>query len=107
MSEPRQSRTDWERVKRNYDSNAPIPYDPEDGPYDPNDEAAVDAYWDQAIITRPGQRGPQKAPTKQLISLRLSQEVVDHYKSLGPGWQTRIDEALKKTIAPKRRKKAS
>jgi hypothetical protein len=42
--------TDWERVKREYDSDASIPYDPEDGPYDPNDEAAVDAYFDKATI---------------------------------------------------------
>ncbi|MBB6145803.1 uncharacterized protein (DUF4415 family) [Silvibacterium bohemicum] len=101
------SQTDWERVRRNIAEDAPIPYDPEDGPYDPNDEAATEAYFDSAIITRPNRRGPQKAPTKQLISLRLSQEVVDHYKSLGPGWQARIDEALKKAIAPKRGKKAS
>jgi len=107
MSKPEQSKTDWDRVKKAYDANAPIPYDSEDGPYDPNDETAVDAYWDHATITYPGRRGPQKAPTKRLISLRLSQEVVDHYKSLGAGWQTRIDEALKKSIAPKRRKKAS
>lgn len=102
----KESRTDWARVKAIRESD-PIPYDPEDGPYDPNDEAATKAFFAQAIITRPNQRGPQKAPTKRLISLRLSQEVVDHYKSLGPGWQTRIDEALKKTIAPKRRRKAS
>jgi uncharacterized protein (DUF4415 family) len=101
------SQTSWERVRRNIAENAPIPYDPEDGPYDPNDEAATDAYFDSAVATFPNKRGPQKAPTKRLVSLRLSQEVVDHYKSLGPGWQTRIDEALKKTIAPKRRKKAS
>jgi hypothetical protein len=42
--------TDWARVKREYDSGAPIPYDPEDGPYDPNDDAAVDAYFDKATI---------------------------------------------------------
>jgi hypothetical protein len=44
------SRTDWDRVKREYDSDAPIPYDPEDGPYDPNDDAAVDAYFNKATI---------------------------------------------------------
>jgi hypothetical protein len=44
--------TDWERVKREYDSDAPIPYDPEDGPYDPNDDAAVEAYWSKATIWR-------------------------------------------------------
>lgn len=49
------SRTDWERVKRDYDSDAPIPYDandPDDGPYDPNDDAAVEAYFAQATIWR-------------------------------------------------------
>jgi hypothetical protein len=45
------SKTDWERVKREYDSSAPIPYDPEDGPYDPNDEAATEAYFKEATIT--------------------------------------------------------
>jgi hypothetical protein len=44
------SLTDWERVKRNIAEDAPIPYDPEDGPYDPNDDAAVDAYFDKATI---------------------------------------------------------
>ena len=44
------SLTDWERVKREYDSDAPIPYDPEDGPYDPNDEAATEAYFNEATI---------------------------------------------------------
>ena len=48
--------TDWERVKRNIADDAPILYDTEDRPYDPNDEAAVEAYWAQAIIQRPGDR---------------------------------------------------
>jgi uncharacterized protein (DUF4415 family) len=43
-------------------------------------------------------RGPQKAPTKVPVSLRLSREVVDHYKATGDGWQTRIDDALKDLI---------
>ena len=41
-------------------------------------------------------RGAQKAPTKVPLSIRLSPEVVAHYKATGPGWQTRIDEDLKK-----------
>lgn len=40
-------------------------------------------------------RGPQKNPTKERITIRLSSEVVQSFKSAGPGWQTRIDEALK------------
>jgi uncharacterized protein (DUF4415 family) len=98
------SETDWARV-RAYKEGDYIPYDPEDGPYDPNDDAAVDAYWDRAIITRGrGQRGPQKEPTKQLVSLRLSAEVLEHFKATGPGWQTRIDQTLKSAI---RRKKTA
>ena len=45
---------------------------------------------------KPGQRGPQKAPTKKLVSLRLSPEVLSYFKSTGAGWQSRIDEALRK-----------
>ncbi len=46
-------------------------------------------------------RGVQKKPTKIAISVRLSSEVVDHFRGAGPGWQTRIDEALKQMIARK------
>lgn len=41
-------------------------------------------------------RGPQKAPTKIPVSLRLSADVVKHFKDGGPGWQSRIDSALRK-----------
>lgn len=43
-------------------------------------------------------RGAQKAPKKVPVSLRLSPEVVDHFKASGAGWQTRIDETLRKAI---------
>ncbi len=39
-------------------------------------------------------RGPQKEPTKVPVSIRLNQEVVNHFKALGAGWQTKIDEVL-------------
>jgi uncharacterized protein (DUF4415 family) len=41
-------------------------------------------------------RGPQKAPTKIPVSIRLSPEVISHFKAKGPGWQSRIDDALRK-----------
>lgn len=43
-----------------------------------------------------GQRGPQKAPTKQLISLRLDPDVLSHFQGTGAGWQTRINDILRK-----------
>lgn len=44
----------------------------------------------------PNTRGAQKAPTKVPVSLRLSPDVVAHYRATGPGWQRRIDEDLRK-----------
>lgn len=43
-------------------------------------------------------RGPQKAPVKKLVSLRLDQDVLEHFQGEGEGWQTRINEALRKAI---------
>ncbi|WP_367159916.1 BrnA antitoxin family protein [Kozakia baliensis] len=44
-------------------------------------------------------RGPQKSVTKRSVSLRLDQDVLEKFKSTGPGWQTRINEALRRAIA--------
>ncbi len=40
-------------------------------------------------------RGPQKAPVKERITIRLSPEVVQPFRATGDGWQTRVDAALK------------
>jgi uncharacterized protein (DUF4415 family) len=46
-----------------------------------------------------GQRGPQKSkPVKQRVSLRLDPDVVAHFKKRGPGWQSRINATLRKTL---------
>ena len=41
-------------------------------------------------------RGPQKSPTKQLITLRLDPEVLAHFRASGPRWQARVNAALRK-----------
>ena len=43
-------------------------------------------------------RGPQKRPTKRLISLRLDPDVIEHFRSRGPGWQARINATLCKPV---------
>jgi uncharacterized protein (DUF4415 family) len=50
-------------------------------------------------------RGPQKAPTKQLVSLRLDRDVIAHFRKRGAGWQRRINEALRRAarLKPKDR----
>jgi len=62
---------------------------------DPNNFLKTDADWEGAVIARPGIRGPQKAPTKKPIAIRLSPDVVEDFKSTGSGWQSRIDDALR------------
>jgi uncharacterized protein (DUF4415 family) len=41
-------------------------------------------------------RGPQKRPTKRLISLRLDPDVIDHFRARGKNWQSRINATLRK-----------
>jgi len=45
-----------------------------------------------------GERGPQKAPTKERIGLRLDKNIVEHFRASGQGWQSRINEILAKHI---------
>ncbi|WP_425908209.1 BrnA antitoxin family protein [Nitrobacter sp. TKz-YC02] len=52
-------------------------------------------------------RGPQKTPTKQPVSLRLSPDVIEHYKAKGPGWQSQIDDDLRKIANRAKKRKAS
>ena len=47
---------------------------------------------------RRGERGPQKAPTKVSVTLRLDTDVVDSFKEGGPGWQTRINDQLRMIV---------
>ena len=60
----------------------------------------VEALPELAASLRKG-RGPNKSPTKKLVSLRLSPEVIEHFKSTGAGWQSRIDETLRKAVKRK------
>ena len=45
-----------------------------------------------------GVRGPQKTPTKERITIRLSREVVKQFRESGDGWQTRVDAALREWL---------
>ena len=49
----------------------------------------------EAVRRYRGQRGPQKSPTKELISLRIDRDIVEAYRATGSGWQKRANEALR------------
>jgi uncharacterized protein (DUF4415 family) len=48
-------------------------------------------------MLKPRGRPPAEFP-KERINIRLSHEVLAHFKSAGDGWQTRIDSALRQFI---------
>ncbi len=90
--------TDWARVKREAATDAPIPYAATDGPYDPNDAAAVAAYWQSATIKR-GRGRPTVDGKRPTLNMRIDAEVLDAFKATGPGWQTRINAVLRDAVA--------
>lgn len=88
--------TDWERVKREAAADAPI--DDQTGPYDPNDQSATAAYWQQATITR-GRGRPPVSVKRPTLNMRVDADVLDAFKATGPGWQTRINAVLRDAVA--------
>ena len=43
-------------------------------------------------------RGAQKHPTKVLVSLRRERDVVERLRASGPGWQSRVNDMLRKAV---------
>lgn len=55
--------------------------------------------WPEKFATVAVRRGrPPVARPKVSTTIRLSQDVIDHFRAGGRGWQTRIDEALREWI---------
>ena len=90
--------SDWTRVKREAMQDAPIPSTPGSEPYDPNDAAAVAAYWTGATIKRSRGR-PAVAVKRPTLNMRVDAEVLEAFKATGPGWQTRIHAVLRDAVA--------
>lgn len=55
--------------------------------------------WSEEMLGSPKVRrgrGPQKAPTKVLTTVRLDADVIAFFRAQGRGYQTRINEALRR-----------
>jgi uncharacterized protein (DUF4415 family) len=53
----------------------------------------------KAATTKPAEPLPKPAAlpnAKELVSLRIDRDVLDHFQDAGPGWQERMNEALRK-----------
>ena len=71
--------------------------DPDDAP-EWTDEMfeRADLYEGEKLIRR---GRPRSEHPKVAISIRLSEDVLTRFKASGPGWQSRIDAALKEWLA--------
>lgn len=57
--------------------------------------------WSEKMLGIPVRRrgrGPQKAPTKMSTTIRLDADVLAHFRAMGLGYQTRINDELRKVV---------
>jgi uncharacterized protein (DUF4415 family) len=75
--------------------------DPDDAP-EITDQwiAGADLYNGKKLVRRGRPAGTAK---KTQTTVRISNEVLDFFRASGQGWQTRMDQALKKYVASQRR----
>ena len=66
----------------------------------PNSRDAAEAAFKKATTktAEPMPQPPSIPGAKELVSLRLDRSVLDYFQAEGPGWQERINEALRKAI---------
>jgi uncharacterized protein (DUF4415 family) len=75
--------------------------EPEDAPeITENWIAEADLYRGKRIVRRGRPAGTSK---KTQTTVRISNDVLKFFRATGPGWQTRMDEALKQYVAARRR----
>lgn len=68
---------------------------------DPDDAPHLDREWFERGEIREGDRllrpgRPKSDSPKEAVSIRLDPDVLAHYRATGPGWQSRINEDLRK-----------
>ncbi|MDE0135255.1 MAG: BrnA antitoxin family protein [Acidimicrobiaceae bacterium] len=67
--------------------------------HDTAPDLSRDPWPDRFAKARVARGRPPVARPKVSTTIRLSQDVIDHFRAGGRGWQTRIDEALRDWIA--------
>jgi uncharacterized protein (DUF4415 family) len=69
---------------------------------DPDDAPELDDDWFDRAELRIGdvviRRGRPPGSDKKQISLRVDKAVIEAFRAQGPGWQSRINETLRKAV---------
>ena len=72
---------------------------------DPDEIPRLDRDWFERAEIRDGGRliraarpvgRPKKVAPKEVVNIRLDPDVLAHFREEGPGWQSRINAALRK-----------
>jgi uncharacterized protein (DUF4415 family) len=72
--------------------------DPDDAPHLDREWFERAEIWDGNKLiraARPAGR-PKSAAPKEAVNIRLDPDVLAHFRATGPGWQSRINAALRK-----------
>ena len=70
------------------------PDDPEDG--DVTESALAQALAERDARRAVGRPRGSGRSNKSQVAIRLDNDVLSHFRAAGPGWQTRVNEALRK-----------
>jgi uncharacterized protein (DUF4415 family) len=71
--------------------------DPDDAPELPDEWfAKADLYMGEKLVRRGGR--PKKLAPKEAVNIRLDPDVLAYFRATGPGWQSRINAALRKAM---------
>jgi uncharacterized protein (DUF4415 family) len=68
---------------------------------------AREVFPDIDAFPKPRPRGPQKAPTKLQATIRFDRDVIEYFRGTGPGWQTRMNETLRREVERQKRRAKS
>jgi uncharacterized protein (DUF4415 family) len=79
--------------------------DPDDAPQLTREFFDTADFYEGGKLVRRG-RPPVGERPKQAVKLRLSRDVIEHFRAGGPGWQTRINAALERAVSRQKRKAA-
>jgi uncharacterized protein (DUF4415 family) len=89
--DPRRGKTDWAALDALTDDEiaAAIRNDP--------DAVPLDFSWSEAVLVIP--------PKKKAISIRVDEDVLDHFKKEGAGYQRRMNAVLRSYMQQKQKGK--
>lgn len=75
--------------------------DPDDAPELTDEWFDTADFYEGDKLVRRGR--PKSESPKEALSLRLDPDVIAYYRATGPGWQSRINETLRKAAKLKAR----